>query len=204
MVSIWNFQDPLLAKCIYFFIYFIPFTEQRFTKGFLDVRPHAKREPMVSKTASSLMELMDYYGPDDDDRAQSDKEWEHTEIFIITIITSITDLLGWWLLSIYHIQGIILNTLHKLSHLVSGNLRGIWCFWTVVLEKTLDSPLDCKEIQPVHPKGNQSWIFIGRTHAEAPIFWPPDVKSRLIGKDSDAGTDWGQEEKGATEDEMVG
>ena len=75
-----------------------------------------------------------------------------------------------------------------------------------MLEKTLESPIDCKEIQPVHPKGNQSWIFIGKTdaEAEAPILWPPDVKSRLIGKDPDAGKDWGQEEKGTTEDEMVG
>ena len=81
-----------------------------------------------------------------------------------------------------------------------------WCFWTVVLEKILESPLDSKEIQPVHPKGNQSWLFIGRTdaEAEAPILWPPDAKSRLIGKDTDAGKDWGQEEKGATEDEMGG
>ena len=81
-----------------------------------------------------------------------------------------------------------------------------WCFWTVVLEKTLESPLDCKEIQPVHPKGNQSWVFIGRmdVEAETPIFWPPDGKSWLIGKDPDAGKDWGQEEKGMTEDEMVG
>ena len=81
-----------------------------------------------------------------------------------------------------------------------------WCFWTVVLEKTLEIPLDCKEIQPVHAKGNQSWIFIGRTdvEAEAPILWPPDVKSWLIGKDPDAGKDWRQEEKGTTEDEMVG
>ena len=73
-----------------------------------------------------------------------------------------------------------------------------WCFWTVVLEKTLESPLDCKEIQPVHRKGDQSWVFIGRTDAEAetPILWPPHVKSRLIGKDPDAGRDWGQEEKG--------
>ena len=79
------------------------------------------------------------------------------------------------------------------------------CFWTVVLEKTLESPLDCKEIQLVHPKGNQSWIFIGRTDAEAeiPILWPPDAKNRLIGKDPDAGKDWRQTEKGATEDEMV-
>ena len=81
-----------------------------------------------------------------------------------------------------------------------------WCFWTVVLEKTLDSPLDWEEIQPVHPKGNQSWIFIERTdaEAEAPIFWSPDVKSWLTGKDPDGGKDWRQEEKGTTEDEMVG
>ena len=81
-----------------------------------------------------------------------------------------------------------------------------WCFWTVVLEKTLQSPLDCKEIQPVHPKGNQSWVFIGRTDAEAetPILWPPDVKNRFIGKDPDAGTDWRQNEKWMTEDETVG
>ena len=79
-----------------------------------------------------------------------------------------------------------------------------WCFWTVVLEKTLESPLDCKEIQPVNPKGNQSWIFIGRTDAEALILWPPDVKSWLIRKDPDAGKDWRQEEKVMTEDEMFG
>ena len=81
-----------------------------------------------------------------------------------------------------------------------------WCFWTVVLEKTLESPLECKEIQPVHPKGNQSWMFIGRTDAEAetPILWPLDAKNWLIGNDSDAGKDWRQEEKGMTEDEMVG
>ena len=81
-----------------------------------------------------------------------------------------------------------------------------WCFWTVVLEKTLDSPLDCKEIQPVHPEGDQSWVFIGRTdvEAETPILWPPDVKSWLIWKDPEAGKDWGQEEKRATEDEMAG
>ena len=81
-----------------------------------------------------------------------------------------------------------------------------WCFWTVVLEKTLESPLDCKEIQQVPHKGDQSWIFIGRTDAEAetPILWPPDGKSWLIWKDSDAGKDWRREEKGTTEDEMVG
>ena len=75
-----------------------------------------------------------------------------------------------------------------------------WCFWTVVLEKTLESPLDCKEIQPVHPKGNQSWIFIGRTDAaaEATVLWPPDVKSWLIREDPDFGKDWRQEEKGMT------
>ena len=81
-----------------------------------------------------------------------------------------------------------------------------WWFWTVVLEKTYESPLDCKEIQPVHPKGNQSWVFIGRTDAEAEtlILWPPDVKNWLSRKDPDAGKNWGQEEKGMTEDEMVG
>ena len=81
-----------------------------------------------------------------------------------------------------------------------------WCFWTVVLEKTLESPLGSKEIQPVHPKGDQSWVCIGRTDAEAetPKLWPPDVKSWLIGKDPDAGRDWGQEEKGTTDDEMAG
>ena len=80
------------------------------------------------------------------------------------------------------------------------------CFWTVVLEKTLESPLDCKEIQPVHPKGDQSCVFIGRTDAiaEIQILWPPDEKNWLIGKDPDAGRDWGQEEKGTTEDEMAG
>ena len=81
-----------------------------------------------------------------------------------------------------------------------------WCFWTVVLEKTLESPMDCKEIQPVHPKEDQSWVFVGRTDAEAvtPILQPPDVKNWLIGKDPDSGKDWRQEEKGTTEDEMVG
>ena len=75
-----------------------------------------------------------------------------------------------------------------------------WCFWTVVLEKTLESPLDCKEIQPVHLKGDQSWVFIGRTDAEAetPVLWPPDAKNWLIGKDPDAGKDWRWEEKGMT------
>ena len=80
-----------------------------------------------------------------------------------------------------------------------------WCFWTMVLDKTLESPLDSEEIQPVYPKGNQSWIFNGRTDAEAEtsILWPPDVKNGLTGKDPDAGKDWRREEKGMTEDEMV-
>ena len=82
----------------------------------------------------------------------------------------------------------------------------IWCFWTVALEKTLESPLDYKKIQQDHPKWNQPWIFIGRTdtEVETSVFWPPDVKNWLTGKDPDAGKDWRQEEKGMTEDEMVG
>ena len=93
----------------------------------------------------------------------------------------------------------------ELDHKKGWTLKN-WCFWTVVLEKTLECPLDCKEIQPGHPEGNQSWIFVGRTdvEAETPILWPPDVKSQLIGKDLDAGKDWRQEEKGTTENEMVG
>ena len=81
-----------------------------------------------------------------------------------------------------------------------------WCFWTVVLEKTLESPLDCKEIKPVNPKGNQLWIFIGKTdaEAEAPVLWRPEAKSLLIGNDPDAGKNWGQEKKGMTEDKMAG
>ena len=81
-----------------------------------------------------------------------------------------------------------------------------WCFWTVVLEKIIESPLDCKEIKSVNPNGNQSWIFIGKTDvkAETPIIWPPDSKNWLIGKDPYAGKDWTQEEKGMTEDEMLG
>ena len=92
----------------------------------------------------------------------------------------------------------------ELDHKESWTPKNL-CFWTVVLEKTLESPLDCKEIQPVHPKGNQSWIFIGKTgaEAEAPTLWPPDVKNGLIWKDPGAGKDWRQE-KGTTEDEMVG
>ena len=87
-----------------------------------------------------------------------------------------------------------------------AELRRIDCFWTMVLEKTLESPLDSKEIQPVNPKGNQSWIFTGRTDAETetPILWPPDAKNQLLWKDPDAGKDWRWEEKGMTKDEMVG
>ena len=94
--------------------------------------------------------------------------------------------------------------LWELDHKESWALKN-WCFWTVVLEKTLESLLDCKAIQPVHPKGDQSWVFIRRTdaEAEAPILWPPDSKSSLTGKDPDARKDWGQEEKGAAEDDMV-
>ena len=93
----------------------------------------------------------------------------------------------------------------ELDHKEGWALKS-WCFWSVVLEKTLESPLDSKAIKAVNPKGNQSWIFIGRTdtEAETPILWQPDVKNLLIGKDPDAGRDWGQEEKGTAEDEVVG
>ena len=93
----------------------------------------------------------------------------------------------------------------ELDHKEDWALKN-WCFWTVVLEKTLESPLDCKEIKPVHPKGNQSWIFTARTNAEAeaPILWPPDVKSWLTGKDPDAGKEGWQKEKKASGDEMAG
>ena len=93
----------------------------------------------------------------------------------------------------------------KLDHKEGWALNN-WSFWTVVLEKTLESPLECKKIKPVNPKGNQSWMFIWRTdtEAKAPILWPPDAKSWLIRKDPDAGKDWRQEEKGMTEDEIVG
>ena len=95
--------------------------------------------------------------------------------------------------------------MYKLNHKEGWTLRN-WCFWTVVLEKNHESSLDCKEIQPVHSEGDQPWIFIGRTdgEAEAPILWPPDVKSQLIGKDPDAGKDWRQEEKGMTGNGLVG
>ena len=90
----------------------------------------------------------------------------------------------------------------ELDHKEGWALKN-WCFWIMVLEKTLESPLDNKEIKPVNAKGNQPWIFLGRTEPEALILWPPDEKSWLIGKDPDAGKDWEQEEKGVIEDEMV-
>ena len=91
----------------------------------------------------------------------------------------------------------------ELDHKEGWALKN-WCFWTMVLEKTLESSLDCKKIKSVHPKGNQSWIFIGRTDAEAPILWSPNAKNWLLRKDPDAGKDWRQEEKGMIENEMVG
>ena len=100
----------------------------------------------------------------------------------------------------------IQDTINNNNNLVWGTIATKnWCFWTVILEKTLESPLDCKEIEPVNPKGNQSWILIGKTDAEAetPILWSPDVKNWLIGKDPDTGKDWRQQ-KGMTEEEMVG
>ena len=99
---------------------------------------------------------------------------------------------------------VVMNGCWELDHKESWAPKN-WCFWTVMLEKTLESPLDCKEVKPVNPKGNQPWIFIGRidAEAEAPIFWPPDAKNWLLGKDPDAGKDLRQE-KGMTEDEMVG
>ena len=113
------------------------------------------------------------------------------------------------LTNVYIVKAMVFSSSHvwmwELNH-KEGWVPKNWCFRTVVLEKTLESPLDCKEIQPVDSKGNQSWIFIGRTDAEveAPILWPPDAKSCLTGKDPDAGLDWRQEKKGTTEDEMVG
>ena len=102
-------------------------------------------------------------------------------------------------------NGLNLNSMHLFHDYKENLVSKNWCFWTVVLEKTLESPLACKQIQPVHPKGDQSWVFIRRTDAEAetPILWPPDEKSWFIWKDPDAGKDW-KWEKGTTEDEMVG
>ena len=94
-------------------------------------------------------------------------------------------------------------TIKKLDHKEGWALKN-WCLWIMVLEKTLEIPLDCREIKPVNPKRNHPGIFIGGTDAKAPIFWPPDAKSWFVGKYPDAGKDWGQEEKGVTEDEVVG
>ena len=104
-----------------------------------------------------------------------------------------------------YVRQILYPLSYKGSHKEGWALKN-WCFWTMVREKTLGSPLDCKDIKPVNPKGNQSWIFTGGTDAEAdaPILWPPDAKNWLIRKDPDAGKDWRWEEKGTTEDEMVG
>ena len=163
----------------------------------------------------------------------SESWFESDTVNLIYLIGSIT--LRWWWsvllstkqinmylrkLSFAEFQSYLLNLLIEIHLNLVWQVHGqMWvfdckehwepknfCFWTVVLEKTLESPLDCKEIQPVHPKGHQPWIFTGRTDAktETPILWPPDWKNRLTGKDSDAGKDWGQEEKGTTEDEMVG
>ena len=98
---------------------------------------------------------------------------------------------------------VVVYACEKLDH-KEGWVPKNWCFWTVVLEKTRESPLDCKEIKPVNPERNQYWIFFGRTNAKAPILWPPDEKRWLIEKDPVAGKDWKQEEKGMTEDKMVG
>ena len=112
-----------------------------------------------------------------------------------------------WLTKVHLVKAMVFPVVWtwELDHKESWTLKN-WCFWTVVLDRTLDRPLDCKEIKPVNPKGNQSWIFLGRTDAEAkaPIPWPPDAKNWLIRRDLDAGKDWRQEEKGMTEDEMVG
>ena len=113
------------------------------------------------------------------------------------------------LAKVHLVKGMVFSISHvwmwELDHKESWAFKN-WCLWTVVLENTLQSPLDCKEIKPVNAKGSQSWIFVGRTKAEAetPILCPPDVKSWLIWKDSDAGKDWRQEQKGTTEDEVVG
>ena len=126
-----------------------------------------------------------------------------------------TNILAWRILWIEDCGSLQLKGLQRIGHDWSGHVwmweldykeswtQKILCFWTVVLEKTLESPLDCKEIQPVHPKGDQFWVFMTDVEAETPILWPPHAKSWLIGKDPDAGRDWGQEEKGTTEDEMA-
>ena len=124
-----------------------------------------------------------------------------TQILIISVLWSIST--KQW--SLCPLQTLEMQFRCWESHHKEGWALKNWCFWTVVLKKTLESPLDIKDIKPVNPKGNQSWLFIGRTDAktEVLILWPPDAKSRLIGKDPDARKDGEQEEKGKTEDEMV-
>ena len=122
-------------------------------------------------------------------------------------VGSIQNLYNYSLYNVTYIYIWIHSCNQEIYSLCDSNSWKNWCIWTVVLKKkTLESPLDCKKMTPVNPKGNQSWIFTGRTDAEAetPILWPPDSKSWLTGKDPDAGKDWRQEEKGMTEDEMVG
>ena len=112
-----------------------------------------------------------------------------------------------WMWELDHQEGWAIKNWYFLTVVFKENWSlKCWCFWTVVLEKTLESPLDCKDIQPVHSKVDHPWVFIGRTNVEAetPTLWPPDAESWLIRKDPHAGKDWGQEEKGMTEDEMAG
>ena len=142
--------------------------------------------PKSLKMVTAVMKLKDTCSLEANAMANLDSIWKNRDI---TLLIKFRSQVWMWELD------------HKESWVPKN-----WCFWTVVLEKTLESPLDCKEIQLVHPKGNQSWIFIGRSDAEAetPIIWPPDAKNWLIWKDPDAGKDWRQKEKGMTEAEMVG
>ena len=115
----------------------------------------------------------------------------------ITLLKKVCIVKAVFVFSSSHVQ------MWELNHKEGSALKN-WCFWIVILDKTRENPLDYMEVKSINPIGNQPWIFFGRTEAEAPIHWPPDVKSWLIGNDSDAGKDWGQEEKEAIEDEMVG
>ena len=144
--------------------------------------------------------------------------WKHTALPApCNTVSSNTKALSWWgtARTPHSAQGPLFwgRSIEASSHVQMWELDHKesrapknWCFWIVVLEKTLESPLDCKEIQPVNRKGNQSWMFIGRTDAKAetPILWPPDAKNWLTGEDPGAGKDWRQEKKETTEDEMVG
>ena len=134
----------------------------------------------------------------------NDSNWNHTNNVWIKSGTKCMDLCSDLYVQIYVIK--VRNKAYWGMYCEESWEPKNWCFWTVVLEKTLESPLDCEEIQPVHSKGDQSWVFFGRNDAkvETPVLWPPHVKSWLTGKDSDARRDWGQEEKGTTEDEMAG